>query len=50
MTDPRVQNAIRQTLRSTHAQLLQEAYLEMLHNDAKVHNYLAEQIYKNGAS
>jgi len=50
MSDPRVQNAIRQTLRTTHAQLLREAYFEMLDNDAKVHNYLAEQIYKNGAN
>jgi peptidyl-prolyl cis-trans isomerase SurA len=50
MSDPRVQNAIRQTLRTTHAQLLREAYFEMVDNDAKVHNYLAEQIYKNGAN
>jgi peptidyl-prolyl cis-trans isomerase SurA len=50
MSDPRVQLQIRQTLRNLHAQLLREAYFEMLDNDAKVHNYLAEQIYKNGAS
>jgi len=50
MTDPRVQMGIRQLLHNNHAQLLQNAYLEMLYNDSKVHNYLAEQIYKNGAS
>jgi peptidyl-prolyl cis-trans isomerase SurA len=50
MSDPRVQLGIRQLLRNTHAQLLQDAYLEMLYNEAKIHNYLAEQIYKNGAS
>jgi len=50
MSDPRVQFQIRQTLRNLHAQLLREAYFEMLDNDAKVHNYLAEQIYKNGAN
>jgi len=50
MTDPRVQNRIRQLLRNNQAQLLQAAYLEMLYNDAKIHNYLAEQIYRNGAN
>jgi peptidyl-prolyl cis-trans isomerase SurA len=50
MSDPRVQLQIRQMLRNNHAQLLREAYFEMLDNDAKVHNYLAEQIYKNGAN
>jgi peptidyl-prolyl cis-trans isomerase SurA len=50
LSDPRVQVGIRQQLRSSHSQLVQDAYLEMLHNDAKVHNYLAEQIYKNGAN
>jgi peptidyl-prolyl cis-trans isomerase SurA len=50
LSDPRVQVGIRQQLRNNHSQLLQDAYLEMLHNDAKVHNYLAEQIYKNGLS
>ena len=50
MSDPRVQLGIRQLLRNNHAQLLQDAYLEMLYNDAKIHNYLAEQIYRDGAS
>jgi peptidyl-prolyl cis-trans isomerase SurA len=50
MSDPRVQLGIRQLLRNNHAQLLQDAYLEMLYNEAKIHNFLAEQIYKNGAS
>jgi peptidyl-prolyl cis-trans isomerase SurA len=48
--DPRVQLGIRQLLRNNHAQLLQDAYLEMLYNDAKIHNYMAEEIYKNGAN
>jgi len=50
LSDPRVQLSIRQLLRNTHSQLLQDAYLEMLYNEAKVHNYLAEEIYKNGAN
>ena len=50
LNDPRTQLGIRQLLRSSHAQLLQDAYLEMLYNDAKIHNYMAEEIYKNGAN
>jgi peptidyl-prolyl cis-trans isomerase SurA len=50
LTDPRTQNEIRQLLRSNQAQLLQSAYLEMLYNDAKIHNYLAEQIYRQGVN
>lgn len=50
LSDPRVQLRIRQQLRGSHSQLLQDAYLEMLHNDVKIHNYLAEQIYKSGVN
>lgn len=49
LNDPRVQQSIRQDLRERKAQLLQTAYLEMLHNQATVRNYLAEQILKMGA-
>ena len=49
LNDPRVQQAIHQLLHQNRAQLLQSAYLEMLHDDAKIHNYLAEQILKEGA-
>ena len=49
LNDPRVQQTIRQGLRDGHAQLLKNAYFEMLHDEAKVHNYLAEQILKEGA-
>jgi peptidyl-prolyl cis-trans isomerase SurA len=48
LNDPRVQQVIRQGLREGHQQLLQNAYFEVLHNDAKVHNYFAEQIFKQG--
>ena len=48
MSDPRVQQAIRQQLRDAHAQLLKNAYFEILHDQAKVTNYYAEQIMKNG--
>ena len=49
LNDPRVQQAIRQLLRESHSQLLKNAYYEMLHNEAKVHDYLADQILKRGA-
>ena len=48
MNDPRVQQTIRQFLRESHAQLLKNAYFEMLHDQATVRNYYAEQILKNG--
>ncbi len=49
LNDPRVQQTIRQGLREGHAQLLKNAYFEVLHNDAKVHNFFAEHILKQGA-
>jgi len=49
LNDPRVQHTIRQGLRENYAQLLKTAYLEVLHDEAKVHNYFAEQILKRGA-
>ena len=50
LSDPRVQQTIRQGLREGHAQLLRSAYFEVLRDDAKVRNYLAEQILKQGAN
>ncbi|MGA3080301.1 MAG: SurA N-terminal domain-containing protein [Terracidiphilus sp.] len=49
LNDPRVQQVIRQGLRDNHTQLLQNAYFEVLHDAAKIHNYLADQILKQGA-
>jgi len=46
LSDPRVQQSIRQGLRDGHAQLLKNAYFEKLHDEAKVHNYLADEILK----
>jgi peptidyl-prolyl cis-trans isomerase SurA len=47
--DPRVQQTIHTLLHNNRAQLLTNAYLETLHNEAKVRNYFAEQIVKEGA-
>jgi peptidyl-prolyl cis-trans isomerase SurA len=49
LNDPRVQQAIRQQLRDGRSQLLKAAYLEVVHDQAKVENFFAEQIFKNDA-
>jgi peptidyl-prolyl cis-trans isomerase SurA len=49
LNDPRVQQAIRQQLHDSRSQLLKGAYFEMLRDQAKVENYLAEQIFKNAS-
>jgi peptidyl-prolyl cis-trans isomerase SurA len=46
LNDPRVQQAIRSQLRDRREQLLKAAYYEVLHNDASIDNYLANQILK----
>jgi peptidyl-prolyl cis-trans isomerase SurA len=50
INDPNAQQRIRQLLRNDQAQLLRSAYSEMLYNEAKIHNYLAEQILKDGGA
>lgn len=47
LSDPRVQQAIRQQLRDARSQLLKSAYFEMLRDQAKIENFYAEQIFKN---
>lgn len=49
LNDPRVQQAIRQQLRDSREQLLKNAFLEMLRDQARVENYYAEEVFKNGA-
>jgi peptidyl-prolyl cis-trans isomerase SurA len=49
LNDPRVQQDIRQQLRDSRSQLLRAAYYEMLRDQTKVENHLAEQIFKDGA-
>ena len=44
ITDPQVQQTIRDTLRNRKEQLLRSAYLATARDDARVTNYLAEQI------
>jgi peptidyl-prolyl cis-trans isomerase SurA len=46
LTDPRVQQTIRQGLRDSRTQLLKTAYYAVLQNEAKIHNYFAEQLLK----
>jgi len=49
LSDPRVQQSIRQQLHESRSQLLKAAYFEMLRDQAKIQNFLAEQIFKNAA-
>jgi peptidyl-prolyl cis-trans isomerase SurA len=48
LNDPRVQQSIHQLLHDGQKQLLQNAYREKLQDEAKVQNYLADQILKQG--
>ncbi len=50
LSDVKVQNAIRQTLRNEKEQLLKAAYIEVLRDRAKITNYLAEQIVSGEAA
>jgi len=49
LSEPQVQQRIRQGLRDARSQLLKTAYFEMLRDQAKVENYFAEQIFKADA-
>ncbi len=47
ISDPAVQQSIRQQLHDGRAQTLKAAYFEMLHDQAKIQNFFAEQVFKN---
>jgi peptidyl-prolyl cis-trans isomerase SurA len=49
LSDPRVQQSIRQQLHDSRSQLLKTAYFEMLTDQAKVQNFLAEQVFKDNS-
>jgi peptidyl-prolyl cis-trans isomerase SurA len=49
LNDPRVQQFIRKQLRDARSQLMKNAYLEMLRDQAKVQDYFAEEIFKRNA-
>ena len=49
LNDPAIQQSIRQQLHDGRSQLLKNAYFEMLRDQAKVENFLAEQIFKTDA-
>jgi peptidyl-prolyl cis-trans isomerase SurA len=49
LSDPRVQQSIRQQLHDSRSQLLKTAYSEMLADQATVQNFMAEQIFKDDA-
>jgi peptidyl-prolyl cis-trans isomerase SurA len=49
LSDPRVQQSIRQQLSDSRSQLLKTAYFEILTDQAKVENFFAEQVFKKDA-
>ena len=49
LSDPRVQQNIRQQLHDSRSQLLKTAYGEMLSDQARIQDFLAEQIFKDDA-
>ena len=49
ISDPKVQQRIRQGLTEVRSQLLKAAYFEMLRDQAKVENFFAESIFKSDA-
>jgi peptidyl-prolyl cis-trans isomerase SurA len=49
LSEPQVQQRIRQGLKDARSQLLKGAYFEMLRDQAKVENFFAEQIFKSDA-
>jgi peptidyl-prolyl cis-trans isomerase SurA len=50
LSDPRVQQAIREQIRDRREQLIKAAYYEVLRDQAKVENYFAEEILKNSGT
>jgi peptidyl-prolyl cis-trans isomerase SurA len=50
LSDPEVQQFVRDRLRSTREQLLTAAYSEVVRNQAKVENYFSEEVLKRFAS
>jgi peptidyl-prolyl cis-trans isomerase SurA len=47
LSDPKVQNSIRDALRNRKEQLLRSAYLSVARDEAKIRNYLAQQVLES---
>jgi peptidyl-prolyl cis-trans isomerase SurA len=47
LSDPQVQNSIRETLRNRKEQLLRVAYLSVARDESHVVNYLARQVLES---
>lgn len=47
LNDPRVQQFIREQLRDSREQLLKAAYYDVVHNEARIDNYYAQDLLKN---
>jgi peptidyl-prolyl cis-trans isomerase SurA len=50
LKDPRVQQAVREQLRDRREQLLKAAYYDVIHDEAKIENFFAEEILKKAGT
>jgi len=50
LQDPRVQQAVREQLRDRREQLLKAAYYDVIHDEAKIENFFAEDVLKQAAT
>ncbi len=50
LSDPRVQQAVREQLRDRREQLLKAAYYEVIHDEAKIENFFAQDIMKKAGT
>ena len=50
LKDPRVQQAIREQIRDRREQLLKAAYYDVIHDEAKIENFFAEEILKQAGT
>ncbi len=50
LSDPRVQQAIREQLRDRREQLIKAAYYDVIHDEAKIENFFAEDILKKAGT
>lgn len=50
LKDPRVQQEIREQLRDRREQLLKAAYYDVIHDEAKIENFFAEDVLKKSGS
>ena len=48
LSDPRVQQVIREQMRTSREQLLKLAFMDVIRNKAKIENFYAEKVVERG--